>query len=63
MKFSLVSALLFSFPFSSGEPVENIQNVGETLQEIASLMRSGRKEENCVCKSPLVSVKKSRTRL
>ena len=50
---------LFLVPFLSGGPAHGNQNVGDgdgdTLQDIASAMRSSMKEENCVCKSPLVS--------
>ena len=54
MLFPLV-VLLCLVPLLSGGPAHSNQNVGDTLKDIASVMRSSMKEENCVCKSPLVS--------
>ena len=54
MIFSLY-IFFFLVPFFSGGPAHGNQIVEHTLQDIASVMRSSLKEENCVCKSPLVS--------
>ena len=62
MIFSLV-IFLFLFPFFSGGPAHGNENVEDTLQDIASVMRSSLKEENCVCKSPLVSPLSALSRL
>ena len=62
MIFSLV-IFLFLVPFLSGGPAHGHQNVEDTLQDIASVMRSSLKEENCVCKSPLVSSLSALSRL